>query len=334
MTKLINGRTPAQDAAWNRWHLLIAIVLALLLLLLWLAGRGPGHAVATGSCCGVAAPAVVAPVAPAAEPAALPPAAADADGDGVTDEVDRCPDTPRGDRVGEHGCSCDLTVQLQYELDSDKLTPADVAELDRLAARLNELKFVGGEVGGYADSSGDDDYNLKLSQARAQSALDYLVSKGVAPGRMTAVGYGEANPIADNATAEGRALNRRVVLRRTDCGPAPGSAAPVGPIPAASLYFELDKFDLPADATGTLAPTVEYVKANPLATVAISGYHDPTGDREHNIELAKDRALAVRDYLMAQGIEEARFDMRKPIETTGSGSLEEARRVEVSVVQP
>jgi outer membrane protein OmpA-like peptidoglycan-associated protein len=334
MTTLINGRTPAQHAAWNRWHLLFAIVLALLLLLLWLAGRGPGHAVATGSCCGVAAPAAVAPVAPAAEPAAVPPAPADSDGDGVKDDVDLCPDTPRGDRVGEHGCSCDVTVQLQYELDSDKLTPEDIVALDRLAARLNELRFVGGEIGGFADSTGDDDYNLKLSQARAQSALDYLLSKGVAPGRVAAVGYGEANPIADNATAEGRALNRRVVVRRTDCGPVPGSAAPVAPVPAANLYFELDKFDLPADAAGTLAPIVAYAKANPSATSAISGYHDPTGAREHNIELAKNRAAAVRDYLMAQGIEQARIDMRKPIETAGSGSLEEARRVEVSIAQP
>jgi OOP family OmpA-OmpF porin len=219
MTRLINGRTPAQYAAWNRWHMIIAILLALLLLLLWFGGRGPGYAVAGGACCGAAAPeaaAVATPPPAAPSPAAAP---ADSDGDGVTDEADRCPDTPAGDRVGSHGCSCDVTVQLQYEFDSDRLTADDKVKLDAVAQRLQQLTFESGEVGGYTDSTGDDAYNLELSQRRAQSALDYLTSLGVAPGRMTAVGYGEANPIADNATPEGQALNRRAVIRRTDCGP-------------------------------------------------------------------------------------------------------------------
>ena len=210
MTKLINGRTAEQHAAWNRWHAIIAALLVLLLLILWFIGKGPGFATAGGACCGTAEPE------PAAVAVVPPP---DADGDGVTDDSDRCADTPQGDRVGPYGCSCDVTVQLQYKFDSAELTPEDMARLDTVAARLVALQFVGGEVGGYADSTGDDDYNLKLSQARAQSALTYLESKDVAQGRMTSAGYGEANPIADNATPEGRALNRRVVIRRTDCGP-------------------------------------------------------------------------------------------------------------------
>jgi len=226
MTRLINGRTPEQHAAWNRWHVIIAILLALLLLILWFTGRGPGFADASGSCCGVAAPettpavATPAPVAAPAESAIQVTAPADSDADGVGDDVDRCPGTPQGDRVGEHGCSCDVTVQLQHEFDSDRLTAEDRLKLDAVAERLNELTFVSGEVGGHADSTGDDAYNLELSKRRAQSVVDYLAAKGIAPGRMTAVGYGEANPIADNTTPEGQALNRRAVIRRTDCGPA------------------------------------------------------------------------------------------------------------------
>jgi OOP family OmpA-OmpF porin len=220
MTTLINGRTPDQQAAWNRWHWIVAILLAVLLLILWMTGRGPGHAVAGGACCGASAPevAAVAPP-PAAAVTPAPVAPADSDGDGVADDVDRCPATPAGDRVGAHGCSCDVTVQLQYEFDSDVLTADDKVKLDAVAERLTELSFESGEVGGYTDSTGDDAYNLDLSKRRAQSALDYLAAKGVAPGRMTAVGYGEANPIADNSTPEGQALNRRAVIRRTDCGP-------------------------------------------------------------------------------------------------------------------
>jgi len=161
------------------------------------------------------APVVAAPVTPPPPP---PPPPADSDGDGIVDANDQCPETPAGEHVGPFGCSCDVTVRLHYAFDSAELTSEDRELLDGVAGRLNALKFVGGEVAGYTDDVGDEAYNLDLSRRRAQSALDYLAAKGVAPGRMTAVGYGEAKPIADNATEEGRALNRRVVIRRTDCG--------------------------------------------------------------------------------------------------------------------
>lgn len=223
MTKLIDGRTPERQAAWNRWHVIVAVLLAALLLLLWFGGRGPGFSLAGGACCGVPAPAASA-VPAAALPAAATATPADSDADGVPDDTDRCANTQAGDRVGPHGCSCDVTVQLQYELDSDRLTAEDTKRLDAVALRLKELTFESGEIGGYADSTGDEGYNLELSQRRAQSARDYLVAQGVAGSRLTAVGYGEASPIADNATPAGRALNRRAVIRRTDCGPPPNVA--------------------------------------------------------------------------------------------------------------
>jgi OOP family OmpA-OmpF porin len=144
----------------------------------------------------------------------------DSDGDGVIDANDRCPNTPKGDRVGPHGCTCDVSVSVHFAFDSAELTAEDRALLDGVAARLNELEFVGGEVAGHTDSTGDRTHNLGLSKRRAQSVLEYLEARGVAPGRMTSVGYGPDYPVADNATAEGRAQNRRVVIRRTDCGPA------------------------------------------------------------------------------------------------------------------
>jgi outer membrane protein OmpA-like peptidoglycan-associated protein len=159
-------------------------------------------------------PVVAAPV------AAAPAAPLDSDGDGVVDPEDRCPNTPAGERVGPFGCTCDVTVRVHFAFDSAELTPEARELLDGVAARLNELQFVGGEVAGHTDSIGDEAFNLGLSKRRAQAVLGYLESKGVAPGRMTAVGYGESKPIADNATEEGRALNRRVVIRRTDCGPS------------------------------------------------------------------------------------------------------------------
>ena len=127
-------------------------------------------------------PAVARPAAVVAAPAvaaAAPRAPLDSDGDGVVDGVDQCPNTPRGERVGPAGCSCDVSIQLAFEFDSATLTAADKAELDRVAVRLQELKFVGGVAAGHTDSVGEEAYNLDLSKRRAQAAVDYLATRGV-----------------------------------------------------------------------------------------------------------------------------------------------------------
>jgi outer membrane protein OmpA-like peptidoglycan-associated protein len=163
--------------------------------------------------------AAAAPVAAAAvsEEPPPPPPPADADGDGVGDTSDQCPDTPAGDRVGPRGCSCDVTRQVEFEFDSATLTDAGKATLDEVAETLARLKFVEGTVTGHTDSEGEEGYNQQLSEKRAQAVAEYLEAKGIAAGRLTASGKGESEPVADNDTEEGRAKNRRVVLRRTDC---------------------------------------------------------------------------------------------------------------------
>lgn len=111
--------------------------------------------------------------------------------------------------------------------------------------------------------------------------------------------------------------------------PAAAAAVP----PAAKLYFEVGKNDLPSDASDTMKPILEYLKANAASKAVISGYHDPTGDKAQNEELAKNRAKAVHEALKAAGIEEERIVMQKPQETSGGGSDAEARRVEVGIQQ-
>ncbi len=169
----------------------------------------------------VAAPAPA--PAPKAAVAAAPAKCPDADGDGVCNAKDQCPTTPPGARVGPSGCDCDYSLQLEFAFDSAQLSPSDKAQLDAIVPVLKNPKvaFIAGEVNGYTDSTGDADYNLGLSKRRAQAVADYVKAQGVVLGdRFTVQGFGEAHPIASNDTAEGRAQNRRVVLRRTDCGPA------------------------------------------------------------------------------------------------------------------
>ena len=85
-----------------------------------------------------------------------------------------------------------------------------------MALSLKQWPEIRVEVAGHTDSVGNDGYNLKLSSQRADSVRAYLEGKGVAASRMTAKGYGEKNPIADNATEGGRDKNRRVELKRLD----------------------------------------------------------------------------------------------------------------------
>jgi OmpA-OmpF porin, OOP family len=147
----------------------------------------------------------------------MTPPPADSDGDGVIDPNDQCPDTPKGDRVGPQGCTCDIVRQVQFKTDSADLTDEGMAVLDEVAESLTRLKFVSGTVVGHTDSTGSEAHNQALSERRAQSVVAYLEGKGIAAGRLAASGAGESEPIADNTTAEGRAQNRRVVLSRTDC---------------------------------------------------------------------------------------------------------------------
>ena len=143
----------------------------------------------------------------------------DSDGDGVIDCLDKCPGTPAGAKVDTNGCEiiADLTIQTttdHFDFDSAELKPAMKTELDNAATQIkaskgNEIL----EVIGHTDSTGPADYNQGLSERRAQAAADYLSEQGVAASQMTVKGMGEADPVADNATREGRAMNRRVDLR-------------------------------------------------------------------------------------------------------------------------
>ncbi len=99
---------------------------------------------------------------------------------------------------------------VEFELNSDELTPVGRTLLDEILVALRQFPEVPVEIAGHADASGTPEFNLDLSERRANAVLDYLVANGEAPERYVVVGYGETQPIADNDTAEGRARNRRI----------------------------------------------------------------------------------------------------------------------------
>jgi K(+)-stimulated pyrophosphate-energized sodium pump len=111
---------------------------------------------------------------------------------------------------------------------------------------------------------------------------------------------------------------------------APATAA-IANATLAKIYFASGATTLPADSAKTLEPLIAAAKANAAAKLAISGFHDATGSLEKNQEIAKARALAVRDALKAAGINEDRVEMKKPEQMVGAADNAEARRVEVSL---
>lgn len=154
------------------------------------------------------------PPAPPAPPPPPPPPG-DADQDGVLDNVDKCPDTPPGVAVDAFGCTRKGSITLEgvtFEVNSARLVPESRSVLDTVAGDLNKYPRLKIELQGHTDSSGADQYNLKLSQQRADSVRTYLIEQGVPESRLVARGYGETQPIEDNKTEAGRALNRRVVM--------------------------------------------------------------------------------------------------------------------------
>ncbi|MGL4574791.1 MAG: OmpA family protein [Burkholderiaceae bacterium] len=112
---------------------------------------------------------------------------------------------------------------------------------------------------------------------------------------------------------------------------APVAAAPAEKPAPVKLYFAVGKSDAPANSSQDLAKIVEYAKANANSKVALSGFHDKSGNPEANAELAKNRAKSVREVLRAAGVAEDRVVMEKPQETAGGEDPQEARRVEVSL---
>ena len=100
-----------------------------------------------------------------------------------------------------------------FDFDKADLRSESFVELDRVVKLLEENPSIEIEMSAHTDSRGSDEYNFKLSDNRARSVMEYILSKGIAPGRITSQGYGETKPVVDNDTDENRQLNRRVEFK-------------------------------------------------------------------------------------------------------------------------
>lgn len=145
--------------------------------------------------------------------------AIDTDSDGVPDYRDSCPGTDlAGARIDSRGCyeilkeKVSVKLNVEFDFDSAKARPAHRTEVQRVFNFMTQYPQTKVTVEGYTDSQGAEAYNQKLSQRRADTIANILTQDfKISTDRVTAIGHGEANPIAPNNTAEGRQTNRRVV---------------------------------------------------------------------------------------------------------------------------
>jgi OmpA-OmpF porin, OOP family len=145
----------------------------------------------------------------------------DSDNDGIPDYLDKCPKTFSGVQVDDKGCPIKEEVKeftlssgTNFAFGSSTLLPSSYSELDKLVEVMKQNPLSRWRIEGHTDNVGSKSGNLKISRERAESVLNYFISKGLVRNRFEVLGMGMDYPIANNSTEAGRAVNRRVVIIR------------------------------------------------------------------------------------------------------------------------
>lgn len=181
-------------------------------------------------------------------------------------------------------------LDIQFEIDQDEMQREMKEKLAVLATFMKKYPFNSAVIEGHTDNVGTDEYNLNLSQRRADSVVEYLVREhGIARSRLTAVGYGETSPLADNASEEGKRMNRRidaVIGCVTDI--AGLRVVPARITMALLIEFDRNQADVKPEYSGDLRKVAEFMREHPSVTATVEGH---TGNLQGTPELAMEISL-------------------------------------------
>ena len=235
-------------------------------------------------------------------------------------------------------------LDLQFDINKDTIQREDSEKLAVLGTFMTKYPSTTAVIEGHSDNIGADDHNLKLSQARADSVVAYLVGTlHIDPSRLSAVGYGDTRPVADNSTEAGKRQNRRIDAVIACVTDVEGLAvAPARMTMALAIDFDLNKDAVKPSYDAELRKVADVLKANPALTASVEGH---TGNLQATPALAmrisRQRAQNVVNYLVTQlGVDPSRLkaqgfgDNRRFAYNTSAEGAQENRRVNIIVNYP
>ena len=232
-------------------------------------------------------------------------------------------------------------LDIQFEVDQDEIQRQEMEKLGVLGTFMNKYPDTTAVIEGHTDDVGTAEQNMKLSERRAQSVVSYLEdSLHIAPLRLTAVGYGDTRPLADNRTEEGKRRNRRidaVIACATDIEGL--TVIPARITMAMVIEFDRNEADVRPQYRDELRKVANFLKANPSVSATVEGH---TGNlqasRELALEISQRRAQNVVSYLVDNfGIARSRLaaegfgQSRRFAYNTSPEGQQENRRVNIII---
>lgn len=239
----------------------------------------------------------------------------------------------------EEYCSA---LEIQFEIGNEGIKQVNQEPILVLATFLTKYPQTKAVIEGHADNIGSESDNQKLSQQRAQSVLDYLVQEhSIASRRLTAVGYGENRPVADNSTVAGQQANRRINAV-IDCA---DDIAGLDTIPARTtlmlrLEFDADSSAVSAKYHNQLKNVAQYLQLNPNLIAMLEGHTDDAQPATAQ-QVSEARAQNVADYLVQNfAVDPARLNVegfaatRRDTYNVTAENRQENRRVNIILGYP
>jgi len=201
-------------------------------------------------------------------------------------------------------------LDVQFEINQKTVQREAEEKLNKVVTFMRKYPQTTAVIEGHTDEVGTSADNMRLSQSRAQSMVDYLASQGIARSRLQAVGYGETRPIADNRTEVGRRLNRRIdaiIACATDIEGLTPAAARV--TMAMEMEFDTNQADIRPQYREELRKVANFMRANPRVTATVEGHtSNQSGTPEQAMQLSQRRAESVVNALVNQfGVDHTRL---------------------------
>jgi OOP family OmpA-OmpF porin len=254
-----------------------------------------------------------------------------------------------GATEAETACAAEIETilgetSIQFDAGSARLADDSQPVIDRIAAVLAGCPDARLEVSGHTDSQGSDDGNQRLSEARARAVLTALRSDALPLLGISARGYGETRPIADNGTDAGRAANRRIAFTLRDAPPAPTTAEPLPEGPVAECLAGLDAVlagsriefaagsaEIAPESAAVVDALADALRRCPDAALELAGHTDSQGSDAGNLRLSQERAEAVlaalrQDDLPLPGLVARGYGETRPVADNGTEAGRAANR--------